>query len=48
MEKSVTFAKKKKGKINEYVKNKKYHKIRDHFHCAGEYTGAVHSICNLK
>ena len=30
------------------MKDKKYNKIRDHCHFAGEYTGAVHSICNLK
>ena len=28
--------------------NKKYHKIRDHCHYAGEYRGAAHSICNLR
>ena len=33
---------------NEYVKDKKYRKVRDHRHYAGEYSGAVHSICNLK
>ena len=32
---------------NKYVKDKKYH-IRDHFHYAGEYRGAAHSIFNLK
>ena len=27
--------------------NKKYHKIRDHFHYRGKFRGAAHSICNL-
>ena len=39
---------KKKKNENKYVKDKKYNKIRDHCHFTGEYTGAVHSICNLK
>ena len=30
------------------MRNKKYHKLRDHCHYAGEYRGAVQSICNLK
>ena len=30
------------------MKDKKYNKVRDHCHFTGEYTGAVHSICNLK
>ena len=47
MEKFVIFVKKKKNE-NKYVKDKKYNKIRDHCHFTGEYTGAVHSICNLK
>ena len=33
---------------NKYLKDKKYHKIRDHCHCTGEYRGAAYSICNLK
>ena len=33
---------------NKYLRNKKYHKLRDHCHYAGEYRGAVQSICNLK
>ena len=32
---------------NKYLKDKTYHKVRDHCHYAGEYRGAVHSICNL-
>ena len=46
MEKFVIFVKKKKE--NKYVKDKKYNKVRDHCHFTGEYTSAVHSICNLK
>ena len=30
------------------MKDKKYHKNRDHFHYTGEYRDAVHSICNLR
>ena len=30
------------------MKDKKYHKLRDHCHYTGEYRGAVYSICNLK
>ena len=26
---------------------KKYHKVRDHCHCAGKYRGDAHDICNL-
>ena len=33
---------------NKYVKDKKYRKVRDHFHYIGEYRDAAHSICNLK
>ena len=33
---------------NKYLKNKKYRKVRDHYHYTGEYRGPVHSICDLK
>ena len=33
---------------DKYVKDEKYCGVRDHCHYAGEYRGAVHSICNLK
>ena len=33
---------------NKYPKDKKYRKVWDHYHYAGEYRSAVHSICNLK
>ena len=38
---------KKKNK-NNYVKDQKYRKIRDHCHYTGEYRAAVYSIFNLK
>ena len=45
MEKSVIFLKKIE---NNYLKYKKYVKVRDHCHYIGKYRGAAHSICNLK
>ena len=33
---------------NKNVKDKKYHKVRDHCHYTGKYRDAVHSISNLK
>ena len=33
---------------NKYLKDKTYRKVRDHCHYTGEYSGAVHSIYNLK
>ena len=33
---------------NQYLKDKKYRKVRDHCHDTGECRLAAHSICNLK
>ena len=33
---------------NKYLKDKKYLKVRDHCHYAGEYRRAAYSICSLK
>ena len=33
---------------NEYLKDEKYHKVRDRCHYKQGYRGAMHSICNLK
>ena len=33
---------------NKYLKDKKYHKVRDHCHYTEEYRGTGHSICNLR
>ena len=46
MQKSFIFVKEKFE--NKYLKDKKYRKVRDHCHYAGEYRGAAHGICNLK
>ena len=46
VQKSVIFVKN-NLKINIW-KIKKYCKVRNHFHYIGEYSGAAHSICNLK
>ena len=46
MQQSVIFVK--KNLTNKYVKDKKYHKVRDHCHYTGEYRGTMYSICNLQ
>ena len=28
--------------------NKKYHKVRDHYHCTGKFRGAAYNIYNLR
>ena len=33
---------------DKHTKDKTYSKVRNHCHYAGEYSGAAHSICNLK
>ena len=33
---------------SKYLKDKKYIKVRDHFHYIEECRGAAHSICSLK
>ena len=33
---------------NKYLKDQKYHKVRDHCHYTGVYRDAAQSICNLK
>ena len=33
---------------DRYAKDKKYLKVRDHYHYIGEYRGAAHRICNVK
>ena len=32
----------------KYLKDKKYHKVRDNCHYTGKYRDAAHSTCNLK
>ena len=44
--KSVIIVKKKNQ--NKRFKGKEYSKVRDHGHYAGENSGAVHTICNIK
>ena len=46
MQKSVTFVK--ENFKNKYLKDKKYHKIKNHCHYTREYRDAEHSICSLK
>ena len=45
IQQSIIFVKK---NLNKYLKDKKYCEIRGHCHYTGEYTGAEHSIPNLK
>ena len=33
---------------DRYLSDKKYRKIRDHYHCTGVYRSSAHSICVLK
>ena len=33
---------------NKCLKDKQYHKDRDHCHYTGKYGGVAHRICNLK
>ena len=37
-----------KKKFSTDDNNKKYHKVRDHYHYTGKYRGAAHDICNLR
>ena len=43
MQKPVIFVNK-----NNYLKDKKYRKVRDHCYYTGEYRDPTHSICNFK
>ena len=45
--KSAKFVKQKLKK-KTFFKDKKYHKVRDHCHYAGEYRGTTHSVSDLK
>ena len=37
-----------KKKFSTDDNNKRYHKVRDHFHYTGKYSSAAHDICNLR
>ena len=43
--KFVTYAKK---EFNTDDSDKKHHKVKDHCHYTGKYSGAAHNICNLR
>ena len=47
-QKTVLFQKKKKKIKEKNADDEEYCKIRDPCHCAGEYRGAAHNICNIK
>ena len=48
MQKLFIFVKIRKNKYYEYLKDRKYRKVRDLYHYTGEYRGPALSICNLK
>ena len=37
-----------KKEFNTDDSDKKYNKVKDHCHYAGNYRGAAHNICNLR
>ena len=37
-----------KKRFNTGNDNKKYHKVRDHYHYTEKFRGAAHDICNLR